>query len=62
MFIDENPDDKNILASIKSDLLAGKKISVNCASKKLLDKIFALGKSLGKVCAKYDGDNDKTFE
>jgi len=51
-----------VLLDIKKDLELGKKLSVNCSSKKLADKIYDLGKSLNKVCAKYTGDDNLIFE
>lgn len=62
MIIDDKPSDEKILSQIKTDLENGLNVSVNCASKKLAEKIFILGKSLGKSTAKFTGENNEVFE
>jgi len=62
MIVDDKPSDEKILIQLKADLENGLKVSVNCASKKLAEKIFNLGKSLDKTTAKYTGENHEVFE
>ena len=62
MIIQEKPSDDMILTDIQKDLLIGKKLAINCASKKLANKIHLLGKSLGKISAIYTGDDNLVFE
>lgn len=62
MLVDNKPTDDKIINQILSDLQDGKKISVNCCSKKLAKIIRLRVQRLGKVVALYDGDNNEVIE
>ena len=61
MYVNTKPNDIDILKSIRSDLDAGKNVSVNCCSKKLARSIRELGLSLCLKTAIYDGDNNRVI-
>ena len=62
MLVDNKPNDEKIINEILADLQEGKKISVNCCSKKLAKKIRLEAIKLGKVVGIYDGDNNDVIE
>ena len=62
MLVDNKPTDDKIINQILSDLQDGKKISVNCCSKKLAKIIRHKVQLLGKVVALYTGDNNDVVE
>ena len=62
MLVDNKPTDAKIINQILADLQDGKKVVVNCCSKKLAKKIRLEGLKLGKVTALYDGDNNEPLE
>ena len=58
MLIEEKPSDNKIKCAITADLLANKKISVNCGSPVLANEIRDLAMSMGKIVLIYTGKDE----